>query len=74
MMTHHCLTCGIATAHLHLHDCAPGLFETHLSGTERFQCTVCDRATFAYSDGADTFRFVLDGLERQSVTSHMACR
>lgn len=60
-MTHHCLTCRTETEHHHLHDCAPGIPETHMSGSERFECTACGKLTFAHSRDADTFRFVLDG-------------
>jgi hypothetical protein len=74
MKLRHCLTCNTTTEHQHLHDCAHGIFETHMSGSERFVCTVCHRSTFAYSPGADTFRFVLDGIERQAVLSHAMAR
>jgi hypothetical protein len=74
MIDHHCLTCGAVTAHRHLHDCAHGIPETHMAGSERFECTACARPTFAHSPGADTFRFVLDGLERETVLSHAARR
>jgi hypothetical protein len=67
MLNHHCLACGAVTPHRHLHDTAHGIIATHMVGTERFVCTVCDRTTFAYSDGADTFRFVLDGAANERV-------
>lgn len=57
-----------------MHDCAHGLAETHMHGSERFVCTVCDLPTFAYSEGADRFTFVLDGLQRPAVTSHVGAR
>lgn len=60
-MNHHCLSCGQETRHRHLHDCAHGIFETHMSGSERFECTACGKVTFAHSEDADTFSFVLDG-------------
>lgn len=61
MIQHHCLSCRIVTAHQHLHDCAHGIPETHLTGSERFVCTACDRTTFAHSAGVETFAFALDG-------------
>lgn len=73
-MMHPCLGCGATTHHRHLHDCAHGIPETHLSGTERFECAACGRATFAYSDDANTFRFVLDGPEREQAPTHALAR
>jgi hypothetical protein len=67
MKTHHCLSCNAETPHLHLHDCAHGIPETHMAGSERFECTACGRMTFAHSDGADTFRFALDGQSMRRI-------
>lgn len=66
---HHCLACGTSTWHHHLHDTAHGIMETHMAGSERFECTVCHRSTFAHSDGADTFRFVLDGAAMRKIVA-----
>jgi hypothetical protein len=75
VIAHYCMTCCATTRHLHMHDCPRGgRFETHIFHTERFECTACHRATFAHSPDADTFRFVLDGLDRQSVASHAMVR
>lgn len=70
----HCPTCRHQTRHRHLHDCAHGIPETHMVGTERFECVPCGRLTFAWSAGAERFRFVLDGMERQAVSSHVGAR
>lgn len=70
----HCRHCNLSTVHQHWHDCAHGIPETHIHGTERFECIRCRLATFAWSEGSDRFRFVLDGQERQSVTSHAGAR
>lgn len=67
----HCRNCACQRPHLHLHDCAHGFPETHMHGTERFVCQTCDLPTFAYSDGAERFPFVLDGQGRPAVTSHV---
>jgi len=55
-------------------DCAYGILETRLLGTERLECTACERTAFAYSDGADTFRFVLDGPGRAKAPSRALAR
>lgn len=74
MSIRYCRNCGCQTRHRHMHDCAHGLPETHMHGTERFVCAECDLPTFAWSEGSDRFRFVLDGAERQSVSSHAGAR
>jgi hypothetical protein len=43
-----------------LHDCAPGIPETHVVGSERFVCVLCKHVTFADSDGASRFPFTFD--------------
>lgn len=70
----HCRICACSTLHRHLHDCAHGIPETHMQGSERFECSRCDLVTFAISEGAERFRFVLDGGERQSVSSAVGAR
>jgi len=69
MIRHHCISCGTVTEHRHLHECAHGITETHLSGSERFVCTICSRATFAHSPDADTFAFVLDGQAARRIVA-----
>jgi len=59
-MTRHCLTCYAETKHCHIHDTAHAIPETHMSGTERFLCRAYGRSTFAHSECAETFPFVLD--------------
>lgn len=71
----YCRNCGCQTRHLHLHDVTAGQGkETHLTGSERFACAPCGLLTFAYTEGCDRFRFVLDGIERQNVFSHAGAR
>lgn len=65
---HHCLGCGVPTPHLHMDDVVRRYGrEDHVAGSERFICVACNRLTFAHSDGADTFRFVLDGAAQEKV-------
>src|SRR5262249_34677919 len=52
MITKECFGCEKVTSHEHLHDCAPGIPETHMVGSERFVCVLCKHVTFADSDGA----------------------
>lgn len=70
----YCHICICQTRHLHLHDCAHGIPETHMHGTERFQCSGCGHLTFAHMDGADRFPFILDVPERRSAYSHAMVR
>jgi len=60
MVTKECFGCEKVTSHEHLHDCAPGIPETHLVGSERFVCVLCKHVTFAGSDGASRFPFMFD--------------
>lgn len=61
-MSRHCLTCGTATPHRHIHDTAHGLLNTHMSGSERFICDGCGRITHAHDEGAEAFPFVFDTI------------
>lgn len=68
-MRHHCLTCNTTTRHRHLHDTAHGIPETHMSGSERFECRDCGRTTFAHQPGAEAFPFVLDGQANRTIAA-----
>jgi len=60
MITKECFGCEKVTSHEHLHECAPGIPETHMVGSERFVCVLCKHVTFAGSDGASRFPFTFD--------------
>jgi hypothetical protein len=60
MITKECFGCGNVTAHQHLHDCADGIAETHMVGSERFVCELCGHVTWAGSGGAERFPFTFD--------------
>jgi hypothetical protein len=45
MITKECFGCEKVTSHEHLHDCAPGIPETHIVGSERFVCVLCKHVT-----------------------------
>lgn len=58
--TAHCPGCEQITAHQHLHDTAHGIAETHMVGSERFECTACGHVTTAGDPAAGRFNFTLD--------------
>jgi hypothetical protein len=60
MVTKECFACEKVTSHEHLHDCTPGLPETHIADSERFVCVLCGHVTFAGSEGASRFPFTFD--------------
>jgi hypothetical protein len=66
MITKECFGCGNVTAHQHLHDCAHGIAETHMVGSERFVCELCGHVTRVGSDGAERFPFTFDKVRRES--------
>ena len=68
-MQHHCLSCEKVTYHWHLHDTAHGIPETHMAGSERFQCRPCGRTTFSFDEGAEAFPFVLDGKAQRTIAA-----
>src|SRR5262245_66290219 len=65
MITKECFGCGNVTAHQHLHDCAHGIAETHIVGSERFVCELCGHVTRAGSLGAERFPFTFDKEKSQ---------
>ena len=73
MVTKECFGCGNVTAHRHLHDCAHGIAETHMVGSERFVCELCGHVTRADSDGAERFPFTFDKVRRESGPSPLSC-
>lgn len=40
-MTAYCIKCKTETVHAHMHDCAHGIPETHMDGSERYVCQSC---------------------------------
>ena len=66
MVTKECFGCGNVIAHRHLHDCAHGIAETHMVGSERFVCELCGHVTRVGSDGAERFPFTFDKVRRES--------
>jgi len=55
-----CPNCGEFVTFKHMHDCAHGIAETHMAGTERHECPECEKRYFK-SDGEQLgFIYVLD--------------
>lgn len=57
-----CETCNDTTEHRHMHDTAHGLEQTHMAGTERFQCTECNHSVYKAEGARRGFadKFILD--------------
>lgn len=56
--TPHCPNCKGSTFR-HMHDGAHGMAETHMSGTERFECVQCGHNVYK-RDNVPNFVFILD--------------
>ena len=58
----YCPQCMQKTPHHHLHDCAHGIPETYMPGTERYECTFCHTAIHKDDRGElnRRLRFMLD--------------
>lgn len=59
-MAIYCETCDDYTPHRHLHDTAHGIPETHMAGTERYQCTRCGNSIHASEGKLKGLRFLYD--------------
>ena len=55
-----CSHCKTETVHQHLHDAAHGIPETHMSGSERYECEVCGRSLFKGDPETRDLQFILD--------------
>ena len=60
MVVKECLGCGNVTAHQHLHDCAHGIPDTHMAGSERFVCELRSHILMAMDADASRFPFQFD--------------
>jgi predicted nucleic-acid-binding Zn-ribbon protein len=56
-----CPRCGYTCEFKHMHDTAHGIEGTHMSGSERFECTQCGSSVFYSDEAAKLFTFILDG-------------
>lgn len=56
-----CPRCEYTCEFRHLHDAAHGIEGTHMTGSERFECSNCRHNIFAGYPGSEQFTFILDG-------------
>ena len=56
----YCPKCEKTTEHDHKHDCAHGMFETHMAGSERYECKECGHWLGKKEAEAQGLKFVLD--------------
>jgi len=55
-----CPRCKKEVEFKHMHNCAHGIPETHMAGTERFICSECERHIYKYEGEKLGFKFELD--------------
>ena len=57
---YHCVKCDALTTHIHLHDTAYNIPETHMAGTERYVCEACYHTTHVNDAPTGAFPFYLE--------------
>ncbi|MBI2064511.1 MAG: hypothetical protein HYT62_00435 [Candidatus Yanofskybacteria bacterium] len=60
MVKVYCARCKKETDHVHLHDAAHGIPETHMAGSERYECTACHSGIYKEDAQGLNLRFILD--------------
>jgi hypothetical protein len=60
----YCERCACMRPHKHMHCTAYDLEQTHMAGSEHFDCTGCGKSTFANDEGASRFPFILDKVSK----------
>ena len=55
-----CPKCNEFAEFKHMHDCAHGIPETHMAGTERHTCTECETSFFKSEGEKHGFIYILD--------------
>jgi len=55
-----CPECDNTDNFLHLHNCAHGIPETHMGGTERYECKKCGHVMYKEEGEKQGFTFILD--------------
>jgi hypothetical protein len=55
-----CKICQKETEHFHLHSCAYDLADTHMSGSERYQCIECGSGIYKEEGEKKGLKFYLD--------------
>jgi hypothetical protein len=57
-----CKICKCENEHTHKRDCAHGIEETHMSGSERYECIKCTNAIYSEEGMALGLKFVYDSV------------
>lgn len=60
-----CPKCEKETEHKHLHETAYGFTETHMSGSEHYECVVCGYRMFAEEGELQGLPYPLDGTNKR---------
>ncbi len=55
-----CPRCQSKTGHKHMHRTAHGIEETHMNGSEHYECKECSYIMFKVEAEAQDLKFVLD--------------
>lgn len=55
-----CPKCKTKTEAKHMHDCAHGIPETHMDGSERYECNKCGYTMYKTEGEKQGLKFVLD--------------
>lgn len=55
-----CPKCKRVVEHKHMHDCAHGIPETHMTGSERYECVECGHSVRKVEGEKQGLQFVLD--------------
>jgi hypothetical protein len=55
-----CNRCQRETEHTHMHDTAHGIPETHMDGSERYECSICENGIYPTEGKERGLTFVLD--------------
>ncbi len=59
-----CPNCGQKSGFYHQHDCAHGIAETHMVGTERYECKACKYKFFKTEGELHGFKYICDVTRR----------
>ena len=55
-----CPKCKKETEHRHMHDTAHGISETHMVGSERYECRICGYSMYKKEGEKQGLKYILD--------------
>ena len=55
-----CPKCKKETEHRHMHDTAHGISETHMVGSERYECRICGYNMYKKEGEKQGLKYILD--------------